>query len=194
MARSNAAPEPEPLDPSMLKAIAHPLRYEILVQIREHGEASPVAVARALGQPVGRVSHHVRTLARLGAIRLVRTERRRGAIEHFYEAVRTTVLSDADWERLPVETRDALVAERLRRVLADAGAAAQEGGFAAAWTHLSYLPCDLDAQGIDELSRLLEDTLRQAMAISEESAARAATEPRRPTEIVMLHFERATPD
>ena len=49
------------------------------------------------------------------------------------------------------------------------------------------------ALGVDERSRLLEDRLRGAMAISEASATRAADAPRRPTEVVMLHFERATP-
>jgi hypothetical protein len=78
-------------------------------------------------------------------------------------------------------------------VLADAGAAAQAGGFAAAWTHLSYLLCELDAQGVDELRRLLEDTLREAMAINEASAARAADGPRLRTQVAMFHFERARP-
>lgn len=194
MAPTDAGPTPEPLDPSMLKAIAHPLRYEILVRIREQGEASPIGIARSLEQPVGRISHHVRTLARLGAIRQVRTVRRRGALEHFYSAVRTTVLSDEDWERLPIETRDALVATRLRRVLTGAGAAAQDGGFAPAWTHLSHLTCDLDAEGIEELGRVLEDALAQVMAVSERSAARATTEPRKATEVVMLHFQRSAQD
>jgi DNA-binding transcriptional ArsR family regulator len=194
MAPTAAEPPPESLDPSMLKAIAHPLRYEILVRIRERGEASPVGIARALEQPVGRISHHVRTLARLGAIRLVRTERRRGAIEHFYAAVRTTLVSDDDWERLPIETRDALVANRLRRLLGDAGAAAQSGGFADAWSHLSYVRCELDAAGIAAMGRLLEETLRGVMAIEAESAARSADEPRTPTEVALLHFRRAPED
>ena len=175
----------------MLKAIGHPLRYEILVRIREQGEASPIGIARALGQPVGRISHHVRTLARLGAIRQVRTVRRRGALEHFYAAARTTVLSDAEWDRLPVETRDALVATRLRRVLHDVGAAARDGGFAPGWTHLSELPCELDEEGIAELAELLEATLRGAMEISERSAARGGDRSRIPTQLLLLHFERS---
>jgi DNA-binding transcriptional ArsR family regulator len=63
----------------LLNAVAHPLRHRVLAAIDEAGEASPKEVAATLGQPLGRVGHHVRVLARSGAIELVRTEPRRGA-------------------------------------------------------------------------------------------------------------------
>jgi hypothetical protein len=43
-------------------------------------------LARELDETIGNVSYHTRTLHKLGAIRLVRTRQRRGAIEHFYTA------------------------------------------------------------------------------------------------------------
>lgn len=67
------------------KAVAHPLRAAILGALA--GEAlSPNVLARRLDEPLGNVSYHVTVLRDLGAIELVDTAPRRGAIEHFYQA------------------------------------------------------------------------------------------------------------
>jgi predicted transcriptional regulator len=50
------------------------------------GEASPKELAGQLGEKLGNVSYHVRILARLGLIELVRETPRRGAVEHHYRA------------------------------------------------------------------------------------------------------------
>jgi hypothetical protein len=46
------------------------------------------------------VGYHVRVLRELGCIELVRTARRRGAIEHFYRAVERPYLTDREWKPL----------------------------------------------------------------------------------------------
>lgn len=51
------------------------------------GEASPKELAFELGEKLGNVSYHVRILARLGLIELVRETPRRGAVEHHYRSV-----------------------------------------------------------------------------------------------------------
>lgn len=84
----------------MMKAFAHPLRLEILRQLRSR--ASPTELARKLGAPLGSVSYHVRVLADLGALQLVDEMPRRGAIEHYYEltpGLRMDVLSPSLDER-----------------------------------------------------------------------------------------------
>lgn len=70
---------------SYAKALAHPLRGQILTLL-EAGRRSPSEIAETLGRPLGAVSYHVRYLRGLDLIRLVGTEPRRGAVEHFYEA------------------------------------------------------------------------------------------------------------
>jgi DNA-binding transcriptional ArsR family regulator len=67
------------------KAIAHPLRATILNGLYGR-EASPIELARELGEPIGNVAYHARALHELGAIRLVRTRQRRGAVEHLFTA------------------------------------------------------------------------------------------------------------
>jgi DNA-binding transcriptional ArsR family regulator len=185
------APPGERADERLLKAIAHPLRQRILAAIDEHGPISPNAVAQRLGQPLGRVSHHVRVLARLGAIEPTRTARRRGAVEHYYVARVTPWFDDAAWARLPLTVRRALFAHPLQRLLADVTAAAKGTGFDHPRAHASYTALELDDEGMAALADLLTETLQRAQAI--EAAARertAGSGAQRRTELGIVHFER----
>jgi hypothetical protein len=51
------------------------------------------------------VSHHTRVLRDLGCIELVRTEPRRGAVEHYYRPVLRPFLDDEQWEQLSLVKR-----------------------------------------------------------------------------------------
>jgi DNA-binding transcriptional ArsR family regulator len=176
----------------LLKAIAHPLRHRVLAAIDEAGEASPKAVASALGEPIGRVSHHVRVLAGLGAIELTRTEPRRGATEHFYRTAVRQFYDDEAAARLPVGTRRALVAQYLRRLVGDAAAAAAGSGFDHRRAHLSYVLLELDDEGMDDVADVLAQALERVETIKAESAERLGGEPAPlRTEVGILHFERA---
>ena len=176
----------------LLKAISHPLRHRVLAAIDEAGEASPKAVAVALGEPLGRVSHHVRVLARLGAIELTRTEPRRGATEHFYRAAVKRYFDDNAASRLPRRTRKAVVAQYVQRLLGDAAAAAAGTGFDHPQMHLSYVLLELDEQGMDAMAALLGETLERVQAIKAEAAERLGDQPAQlRTEVGIVHFERA---
>jgi hypothetical protein len=45
---------------------------------------SPNLLATAMDEPLGNVSYHVKTLLEYDTLELVKTEPRRGAVEHFY--------------------------------------------------------------------------------------------------------------
>jgi DNA-binding transcriptional ArsR family regulator len=178
----------------LLKAIAHPLRNRILAAIDEAGEASPNEVARRLGQPLGRVSHHVRVLARLGAIEPTRTAPRRGAVEHYYRPAVKAWFDDESWARLPRATRRALFGQNLERLLGDTMAAARGTGFDHLQAHVSYTLLELDDAGMEAVAAALDETLERIQAILEEARARLGDEP--PplrTELGILHFEREEP-
>ena len=68
----------------LLRNVAHPVRIAILRRVREVGEVNPRGFTRSHGATLATVSHHFRILARAGLIELLRTEPRRGAVEHFY--------------------------------------------------------------------------------------------------------------
>jgi DNA-binding transcriptional ArsR family regulator len=71
---------------------AHPLRAAVLERLYDR-EASPVELAREMGEPPPNVAYHVRELAKLGAITKVRQRQVRGAMEHIYTATVRIALS-----------------------------------------------------------------------------------------------------
>jgi DNA-binding transcriptional ArsR family regulator len=174
----------------LLKAIAHPLRHRILVAINER-ESSPNEIAQRLGEPLGRVSHHVRVLTRLGAIELVRTEPRRGAVEHFYRARIKPWFDDDAWSQLPLSARRTLFGQNLQRLMGDVAKAAREGGFDHLQAHVSYTELELDDEAMAAISALLTDTLDRMLEIQEAAAQRVGdgSAPLR-TELGIVHFER----
>src|SRR3712207_2003998 len=86
-------PDKDVTDARLVKALAHPLRVRILGVLDER-VASPSELAEELDAPLGNVSYHVRILASLGLIRLVKETPRRGSVEHHYEAVPRPMISE----------------------------------------------------------------------------------------------------
>src|ERR1700750_1870071 len=78
-------PPGETSEARIAKALAHPLRARLLHRLGER-VASPGDPALELGAPLGVVSYHVRMLRDYDCVELVRTEPRRGALQHFYRA------------------------------------------------------------------------------------------------------------
>lgn len=178
------------LDDRMLRAVAHPLRFRVLVALGET-VSSPNQLAHELGEPLGRVSHHVRLLARLGAIELVSTRPRRGATEHFYRAVTRPWFDDGTWARLPLSTRRTLVGDTLRRIAADVGVGLEAGAFDDARAYVSRTSLRLDDAAREEVTAILDDATARVLAAQEAAQSRlsggaGAT----PTELVLLHFGR----
>ena len=72
---------------SVIKAIGHPMRRQVLLAMREHARpSSPRTLAEQLELSLSDVSYHVRVLADCDVIRLVDTKPVRGTLAHFYEA------------------------------------------------------------------------------------------------------------
>lgn len=55
-------------DSSVLRAVAHPLRRQLLDLLRVDGPATPTVLARGSSQAVANVSHHLRVLAECGLV------------------------------------------------------------------------------------------------------------------------------
>jgi DNA-binding transcriptional ArsR family regulator len=179
------------LDARIVKAISHPIRHRVLLLLNDR-IASPNEIANEIGESLGRVSYHVRQLAEVGAIELVRTEPRRGAVEHFYRATARAWFSDADWALLPATTRRGILGRHLKRVGTDVVAAADGHGFDHLRAHVSYTLLDLDEEGMTALSELLGGTIERALEIHAEAAGRRleSDESSYATEVVLMHFER----
>jgi DNA-binding transcriptional ArsR family regulator len=189
--KEDTAVEAGELDEALLKAISHPLRHRLLGLLDDR-TASPNELARELGLPLGRVSYHIRLLADLGVIELVRTEPRRGALEHFYRAVTRGWFSEEDWARLPRAARRGIVGQSLQRIFSDVTAAVDAGGFDGPASQVKRTALELDERGLEELSEVLASTAERVNKINAESADRRAGADGVLTELALLHFERST--
>src|SRR4051795_11684866 len=160
------------VDERLAKALSHPLRPRILQRLDEGGVASPNQLAEALGERLGNVSYHVRILRGLGFVELVRTEPRRGALEHFYRATVRPWLDDEQWAALPRGFRARTLGRSLSEILEQAATASQEGGFDGPETHVGHVVLALDAAGMTEVRALLTATLEAARQVAVKSASR----------------------
>ncbi len=186
----------QPLEERIAKALSHPLRQRILAHLNDHGVASPNAISIALGERIGNVSYHMRILREYECVELVRTEPRRGAVEHFYRAMVRPFFDDAQWAKLPVGVRRQLFGENLRHIWTDVSAAAGGEGFDHPKAHVSRTPIELDAEAFETLTGALEEVLDLALRLHAETAGRIAggqeSESHR-VELAMLLFHRERP-
>jgi DNA-binding transcriptional ArsR family regulator len=162
------------VDSRLAKALAHPLRVQLLAALNE-GVASPNELAKRLHEPLTNVSYHVRMLHDLGCIELVETEPRRGALEHYYRAIVRPFFADREWKRLPRNARGSISDAVLQLVWEDTSTALKEGLFDERDDrHLSRSVLAVDEEGWEDLQLLLTETLDRAMGIQAESASRAS--------------------
>jgi DNA-binding transcriptional ArsR family regulator len=182
---------PEGITQQLAKALAHPLRVRILTSLHK-GVSSPNQLSQELGEPLGNVSYHVKTLLEYDCVELVKTEPRRGAVEHFYRATERAFFSNSDWEKIPASARKGISGSILEMIGHDASAALIAGTVDARTdSHISRTPLVIDDKGWTELTSLLSETLNRAIEIQEESAVRITEDKTDPiaTKLAILHFE-----
>jgi DNA-binding transcriptional ArsR family regulator len=183
---------PDFLEERLIKALGHPLRWRLLEVLIDRGEASPLELSRLLDVPLATVSHHVRVLRDLRCVELMRTEPRRGAVEHYYRALLPAFLDDDQWARVPTMLRRSVAGQIFRRVVREAALAGEKGAFDAPGAHVDRMLVELDDRGWEELSELLLDVLRRTQEIQARSDARRADGTSvRTSELAILHFEMA---
>src|SRR4051795_12653716 len=119
-------PEGETSEARIAKALAHPLRARILQRLGER-VASPGDLAAELGAPLGVVSYHVSMLRDYDCVELVRTEPRRGALQHFYRAIARPNLDEDQWRTLPSGLRRELSGATIQELAGDLATAADAG-------------------------------------------------------------------
>lgn len=82
----------------LLQILRHPLRKQLLrLYVEEDGMLSPKELSVLTKKHVSNVGYHVRVLVDYGAVEIVAEEKRRGSVEHFYEA--TSLVDEVPWGR-----------------------------------------------------------------------------------------------
>ena len=88
------------VDQRLVKALAHPLRVEILGILNDR-MASPNELSKELEEGLSQVSYHVKVLKDYDMVEMVKTEPRRGAVEHYYRASEKVFISSEEMRLMP---------------------------------------------------------------------------------------------
>jgi len=180
------------LQTRLAKALSHPLRHRLLIKYGER-VASPRELAEELHEPLNTVSYHTQRLLSHGLLEPVRTERRRGAVKHYYRTAVVLELEDDRWRSLSKTARQSNIGVVLATIWADLAAAGAARTLEADDVHVSRLPLDLDEQGWRELSTILRAVVEDARRLEVEAHERRAHAPGpddgRPSTLALLHFE-----
>lgn len=179
------------LDHRIVKALAHPLRQNILTILNER-VASPSEISEELGERLGNVSYHVRTLLDLGCIELVSTTPRRGAVEHHYRAVMKPFFSKDDWAQMPASTRRSAHDSTLKTIVKDVAATADANGFDTTEDVVARITGDLDPKGRTDLAKLLQATREKADKIFADSSKRLAGKEGTSSQVALIGFATAS--
>ena len=164
---------PEPIDQRLVRALAHPVRIQILEVLSER-VASPNMLAGELETGLSHVSYHTRALERCGCLELVETAQRRGATEHFYKAKPEAFIGHQAWRQVPRSVRGAVTAASLQTFLDKAVAALEAGRIDDREdTTFNWMPLHLDEQGWREVNGALSDAAERVLEAQEASKRRA---------------------
>jgi hypothetical protein len=186
-------PQPEAIDQRLVRALAHPLRIQIL-EVLTARVASPNLIAAELKIEVSHVAYHTRTLDRCGCLELVETAQRRGATEHYYKAKPHAFIGDRGWRKVPRSVRSGVTAASLQTFMDKAVTALEAGTIDNREdTTFSWMPVHLDDQGWREVTAILADATEQvlaAQAAADKRAEEAGGDPREISAVVALaNFE-----
>jgi DNA-binding transcriptional ArsR family regulator len=165
--------QPEPIDQRLVRALAHPLRIQIL-EILSERVASPNVLAHELDAGLTHVAYHTRALDRCGCLELVETAQRRGATEHFYKAAPNAFIGDRAWRKVPKTLRGGVSAASLQTFIDQAVAALEAGTIDDRDdTTLCWMPVFLDQEGWDEVNGVLAEAIERVLKAQEASKRRA---------------------
>ncbi len=163
-------------DPRYIKAMSHPLRVRILA-VLEQRTASPNELAQAMGATLGTVAYHVRHLANLGLIELVKETPRRGAVEHHYRANARPKVTDEAWAKASPIAKQAAIGSSLQLISEYAGTSAAAGGFDRADAALQRMSFRLDAKGFAQLAKEFDKLSQRAERIAADADLRVQRDP-----------------
>jgi ribosomal protein S25 len=160
------------VDPNLHIVVKDELRVQILA-VAIQRPYSPSEFAEDMAIPVNVASAHFRILAKYGYLELVREEKVRGAVKHFYRATKSGFISDAVWGTVADALRPGVAGAILQDFIGRTSQSIDTGLMSSRDTACLYwAPRDLDeiawaeqvkmiAWCIEESKRLEEDTVQR---------------------------------
>lgn len=155
----------------------HPTQLKALTILTER-VASPKEVAIELGltkAKAGLVSHHIRALEKADLVEEVRTEQRRGAVEHFFKASRRPIVTEEEAREWTVEQREEFSRYIIVCISRDFGMAIEYKTLdddRYIERHLTRTPLLLDRKGFEDLLSAYMQVFDRSFEIQAESDER----------------------
>lgn len=161
---------------ALFKAIAHPLRIEVLRALSGSAE-SPATLGKALRSSVTEVAYHVRVLDReCGILEPVDDRRRTRASQRFYRLKSPMRFASLDFDALPDVAHYGVVAALLEQFVALASKAITSGAVRGGQDHvLSARPGIFDEAGWNRAKSVLRSADEEIELIEGESRERLKT-------------------
>lgn len=167
--------EPDYIDDEVARAIAHPLRAQILAEVNTR-VMSPNQFAKRHNLDVSQVAYHFRQLEqRYGLVEMVAKVPVRGATEHFFKATRRGIFDGKSWASLPETVKNKISGQAITNLLGAIADAMLEETFdersdrALAWDTVI-----LDEQGFGEVAKIFRQALDRTLKVSGKAEKRLA--------------------
>ena len=179
------------IDRRLTKAIAHPLRLQIL-SLANQRTISPSEYSEEMGAPLSTVAYHFRKLLELDFLELVEEIPKRGSKEHRYRGCRRGLVTDASWKKLDKATRTGVRIAGFQDLIARCTQAVNAGTFDSRDDAIFYwVGGGMDETGWEEFVEASRQLIARVKAIEDASAERAAEggEERFPTTFAITAFE-----
>ena len=116
------------VDQRIIKSLAHPMRVEILAILNDR-MASPNELSKELEEGLSQISYHVKVLRDFEMIEMVKTEPRRGAVEHYYRASSKVFIPSWVLKLLPQSAQRGVWGDVLADIEQDLKASLETGTF-----------------------------------------------------------------
>jgi DNA-binding transcriptional ArsR family regulator len=161
------------VDHALMRGLSHPLRTRILAVLNER-ISSPNLLSKELNEGLSQISYHVECLKKLGLIEMVKTEPRRGAVEHFYRGTRQILVPRSAWKDLPSSIVSGISTQILENFFDDAQGSMEAGIFDDPDSYAGWSPLVLDREGFKRIDELANEFLEAIFDVQAEASGRLA--------------------
>ncbi len=153
-------------------AIGHPIRALILILLNE-ATYTPGELAAIIGEPLNKVSNHIRELVDGGAIEVGEARRRGNLTAFYYRAIQTSLISDEEMAAMTPQHRQMTYGLLIQRLMAEVMASFWAGRFrddSRSWVTSDWL--NLDKQGRREMAEEQDRSWKRLEKIEADSLNR----------------------
>jgi len=173
-------------------SLSHRIRVHVLTLLNE-GTYTPDELARIIGEPLNKVSHHIKELLDAGSIELAKIEKVRNADQHYYRAVDMPFYTDEEAQAMTPQQRKVIAGLTLQCMVAEALAAFSAGRIhndPRVW--LAWRWFNVDEQGREEIANEQQRSWERVQEIEVDSTNRRAIsgEGARSIVVANMGFER----